>query len=78
MKLTKGAVGCLSRRAAHKDPEMSAFGLDGDLHEAGQMVTEGDSHSRRTPATNERRPVLEVVETRPWHHDEAMDVDTKE
>ena len=42
MKLTTGAVECLSRGAAHDDPDVNAVGPNGDLFEAGQMVTEGD------------------------------------
>ena len=40
MKLTSGAVECLSRGAAHDDPDVNAVGPNGDLFEAGQMVTE--------------------------------------
>ena len=63
MKLTKGAVACLSRGAGHDDPDVNAVGPDGCLYEAGQMVTEGDCHLRRTLSIDEFRPVLEVVET---------------
>ena len=47
MKLTTGAVECLSRGAAH-DPDVNAVGPNGDLFEAGQMVTEGDAELRRS------------------------------
>ena len=63
MKLTKGSVGCLARGAAHKDPDVNAVGPNGDLFEAGQMVTEGDADLRRTLDIDEYRPVLEVVST---------------
>ena len=63
MKLTQGAVGCLARGAAHKDPDVNAVGPNGDLFEAGQMVTEGDADLRRTLDIDEYRPVLEVVST---------------
>ena len=43
MKLATGAVECLSRGAAHDDPDVTAVGPNGDLFEAGQMVTEGDA-----------------------------------
>ena len=39
MKLTTGAAECLSRGAAHDDPDVNAVGPNGDLFEAGQMVT---------------------------------------
>ena len=48
MKLTTGAVECLSRGAAHDDPDVNAVGPNGDLFEAGQMVTEGDAELRRS------------------------------
>ena len=48
MKLTTGAVECLSRGAAHNDPDANAVGPNGDLFEAGQMVTEGDAELRRS------------------------------
>ena len=63
MKLTTGAVECLSRGAAHDDPDVNAVGPNGDLFEAGQMVTEGDAELRRSLDIDEYRPVLEVVET---------------
>ena len=43
MKLTTGAVECLSRGGAHDDPDANAVGPNGDLFEAGQIVTEGDA-----------------------------------
>ena len=49
MKLTTGAVECLSRGAAHDDPDVNAVGPpNGDLFEAGQMVTEGDAELGRS------------------------------
>ena len=48
MKLATGAVECLSRGAAHDDPDVNAVGPNGDLFEAGQMVTEGDAELRRS------------------------------
>ena len=64
MKLTTGAVECLAMGAAHDDPDVNAVGPpNGDLLEAGQMVTEGDAELRWTLDIGECRPVLEVVET---------------
>ena len=40
MKLATGAVECLSRGAAHDDPDVNAVGPNGDLFEAGQMLEE--------------------------------------
>ena len=54
---------CLSRGAAHNDPDANAVGPNGDLFEAGQMVTEGDAELRRSLDIDEHRPVLEVVKT---------------
>ena len=56
MKLTSGAVECLSRGAAHDDPDVNAVGPNGDLFEAGQMVTEGDAELRRSLDIDEHRP----------------------
>ena len=63
MKLTTGAVECLSRGAVHDDPDVNAVGPNGYLFEAWQMVTEGDEELCRSLDINEHHPVLEVVET---------------
>ena len=60
MKLTTGAVECLSRGAAHDNPDANAVGQNGDLFEAGQMVTEGDAELRRSLDIDEYHPVLEA------------------
>ena len=69
MKLTTGAVECLSRGAAHDDPDVNAVGPNGDLFEAGQIVAypnlrrmvdlgvrSGDRAIRRTAIRQTARP----------------------
>ena len=49
MKVTKGAVKCLLRGAVHLNPDVNAIGSKGELHEAGQLVSDGDESLRPCP-----------------------------
>ena len=53
----------MTRVKPHRVIDVNAVGPNGDLFEAGQMVTEGDAQLRRLLDIDEYRPVLEVVET---------------
>ena len=66
MKVTEGAVKCLVRGAVHPDPDVNAVGAKGELHEAGQLISEGNEGLRQMLGADEFQPVLEVVKT-DWH-----------